>query len=151
MEKMNEQSKANEWEFWDFDISAYLHDTTKKEQSKNSNDKDDCQCKSNGSSVECPRDHILPSHIEAAEAMHEEDDVDLAWREFDSYESAMGSPNIHRKDGQSDDIIETKMSPPTAPTRKQPTKTLSVSRDKSQSPPRGLIDVKSNTRGARAA
>ena len=151
---MNEQSKANEWEFWDFDISAYLHDndTAKKEQSKNNiNNDDDCQCKTNGSSVDCPKDHILPSHIEAAEAMHEEDDVDLAWREFDSYESVMDSSNIHRKDGKSDDIIETKKSPPTAPTRKQPTKSLSASRDKSQSPPRRLIDVKSNTRGARAA
>ncbi len=150
---MNEQSKANEWEFWDFDISAYLHDTAKKEQSKNSNNKDDdCQCKTNGSSVDCPKDHIiLPSHIEAADAMQEEDDVDLAWREFDSYESVMGSPHIHRNDGQSDGIIETKKSPPTAPTRKQPTKSLTASRDKSQSPPRRLIDVKSNTRGARAA
>ena len=147
---MNEQSKANEWEFWDFDISAYLR-TTKKEQSKNSiNKDDDCQCKTNGSLVDCPKDHILPSHIEAADAMHEEDEVDLAWREFDSYESVMGSPNIHRQDEQSDDIIETKKSPP-APTRKQPTKSLSASRDKSQSPPRRLIDVKSNTRGARAA
>ena len=150
---MNEQSKANEWEFWDFDISAYLHDTAKKEQSKNSNNNDDdCQCKTHGSSVDCPKDHILPSHLEAAaEATHEEDDVDLAWREFDSYESVMGSPNIHRKDEQPEDIIETKKSPPTTPTRKQPTKSLSASRDKSQSPPRRLIDVKSNTRGARAA
>ncbi len=82
---MNEQSKANEWEFWDYDVSALsaLH--------YSSNDKpntEDCSCKNRPKTS-----HILPSHIEIVDSSRydEDDEVDKAWRDFDSYESSYES------------------------------------------------------------
>ena len=149
---MNEQAKANEWEFWDFDVSAssYYLNPSPNQEPKNTQSKDgSCRCNRDGSSVDCKRNHILPSHVEAAETpMPDEDEVDKAWREFDSYESIMGKANQV-------EVPEAKKTTGKIPSRKQPaptkTKSLNPSRDKSQSPPRGLTNVKSNTKGARAA
>jgi hypothetical protein len=152
---MNELSKANEWEFWDYDVSAssYLHQNTNEEPKSK-----DCSCNKDGPSVDCARSHILSSHIE-----QNEDDVDKAWREFDSYESIMRSPAVSTSQaGQSQQVMPDKKTnsqgtteihegPTTSPpsVRKR-SKSLDSSRDKSQSPPR-LNDVKSNCKGARAA
>lgn len=90
---MNELSKANEWEFWDYEMSASYLQQSPKEETKIG--KDGCCCKKNGPSINCTRSHVLPSHVEVDTTRHDEDDVgyvDKAWREFDSYESIMHSP-----------------------------------------------------------
>ncbi len=154
---MNELSKANEWEFWDYEVSvsSYLHQNPNEEPKRNG-----CSCKKNGPSVECPRRHILSSHIGER---RDEDAVDKAWREFDYYESVMRSPAVSKsqagkakqvmsdKKNNSPDTTEIKEGQTMSPTSvRERSKSLDSSRDKSQSPPR-LNDVKSNCKGARAA
>ena len=78
---MNELSKANEWEFWDYDVSAVSSALHSNDEPKNKR----CSCNDDEASADCKNNHILPSHIEAEPSNCEEDDIDRAWREFDSY------------------------------------------------------------------
>jgi len=162
---MNEQSKANEWEFWDFDVSASsaLYDIPTADKKLKSSE--DCSCDKDGPSVDCAISHILPSHVnvEVESSTYEEDDVDKAWREFDSYESILSSPTISNQSqaGKAQQVTPDKKTKSQATTKIQGTtksatirvgrsKSLdSSSRDKSLSP--RLNDVKSNCKGARAA
>mmetsp|Transcript_10450 Transcript_10450/g.16189 ORF Transcript_10450/g.16189 Transcript_10450/m.16189 type:complete len:247 (-) Transcript_10450:226-966(-) len=162
---MNEQSKANEWEFWDFDVSASsaLYDSPTADKKLNSSK--DCSCSKDGPSVDCEISHILPSHVNLEESStYEEDDVDKAWREFDSYESILSSPTISNQShaGIAQQVTHDEKTKSQATTKIQGTTKsatirvgrnksldLSLSRDKSLSPK--LNDVKSNCKGARAA
>ena len=160
---MNEQSKANEWEFWDFDVAASsaLYDSPTTDKKLKSSK--DCSCDKDGPSVDCAISHILPSHVEV-ESTYEEDDVDKAWREFDSYESILSSPAISNQSHAGiaqqvtpDEKIKSQATTKIQGTTKSATirvgrkksLDLSLSRDKSLSP--RLNDVKSNCKGARAA
>eukprot|EP00573_Skeletonema_grethae_P012897 CAMPEP_0201696574 /NCGR_PEP_ID=MMETSP0578-20130828/8200_1 /ASSEMBLY_ACC=CAM_ASM_000663 /TAXON_ID=267565 /ORGANISM="Skeletonema grethea, Strain CCMP 1804" /LENGTH=139 /DNA_ID=CAMNT_0048182583 /DNA_START=90 /DNA_END=505 /DNA_ORIENTATION=+ len=138
---MNEQSKANEWEFWDYDVSAFsaFHHS--------SNDKpktEDSSCK-NGPKTS----HILPSHIEDDSSRYDEDDdADKAWREFDSYESILNSASISHQnyaeeaqqvmpdDKTKSQAYTMKIQETTKSTSTQggPKKSLDSCRDKSPSP-----------------
>ena len=150
---MNEISKANEWEFWDYDVSASsaLHHNDEP-KSKG------CSCNEDGPSADCKMSHILPSHIEQVESSsYEEDEIDKAWREFDSWESILKISN------QSTQVMTDEKTKSQATKTNQETtkstkstsihggrkKTLDSSRDKSRSP--RLNDIKSNCKGARAA
>ena len=152
---MNELSKANEWEFWDYDISAssalHPNDEPKSEG---------CSCNDDGSSADCNISHILPSHIEVVESSsYEEDYIDKAWREFDSWESILRSTSTSNQSQANQALkVMSDGKPKSQATNKiQETtsiqggrkKTLDSSRGKSRSP--GLNDVKSNCKGARAA
>ena len=153
---MNELSKANEWEFWDYDVSAASSALHSNEEPKNKC----CSCNDDGASGDCKINHILPSHIEAETSNCEEDDIDKAWREFDSYswESILHSASYSNQ-SQADEaqaVSDVKLKSQANKETKSTSisggrkKTLNSSRDKSQSPPR-LNDVKSNCKGARAA
>ena len=163
---MNEQSKANEWEFWDFDVAASsaLYDSPTTDKKLKSSK--DCSCSKDGPSVDCAISHILPSHVNVAveSSTYEEDDVDKAWREFDSYESILSSPAISNQSHAGiaqqvtpDEKIKSQATTKIQGTTKSATirvgrkksLDLSLSRDKSLSP--RLNDVKSNCKGARAA
>ena len=159
---MNEQSKANEWEFWDFDVAASsaLYDSPTADKKLNSSK--DCSCSKDGPSVDCAISHILPSHVNVEVESYEEDDVDKAWREFDSYESILSSPALSNQSqaGKAQQVTPDEKTKSQATTKIQGTtksatirvgrnKSLESSRDKSLSPK--LNDVKSNCKGARAA
>ena len=150
---MNEQSKANEWEFWDYDASAL----SASHYSSNGKPKTE-----EGSYVEdAPkRSHILPSQIEVDSSRYDEDDVDEAWREFDSYENILHSASISDQKHAEEAQQVMSDSKPRAPVKIQattkststqggPKKSLDSGKEKSRSP--GLNDVKSNCKGARAA
>ena len=155
---MNEQSKANEWEFWDYDVSAlsaFHHVSNEKPKTE------DCSCKDGPKTH-----HILPNHIEVDSSRYDEDDdIDKAWREFDSYESILHSASIsnqnhaeqakqvmpdEKTNSQAYHTMKIQARTKSTSTQGGPKKNLDSCKDKSPSPPR-LNDIISNCKGARAA
>ena len=121
---MNELSKANEWEFWDYEVSA--------------------------------SDYILP-HVEGKTTpMHEEeDDIDRAWRQFDSYESIIHSPHTAAVQAKtkSEYILPSHVEDANQiheEVKAQDKTTSLLEKDPEKESP-GLNNVKSNCKGARAA
>lgn len=154
---MNEQSKANEWEFWDYDVSAL---SAFHHRSNDEPNTEHCSCKNRPKTI-----HILPSHVEVVDSSRydEDDEVEKAWREFDSYESILHSASMsnqnHAEEEQQvmsdektrpqDYTVKIEETAKSSSTHGGTKKNLGYCRDKSPSP--RLNDIVSNCKGARAA